>query len=302
MTGVINVYKEPGWTSSDVVNKLKGVLHERRIGHAGTLDPGAEGVLPVCVGNAARLFDYLTMRKKVYLAVIRFGKTTDTQDADGTVLEERPVAFSKDAFSDALKRFTGTILQTPPLYSALHFGGERLYELARRGEAPSVPAREVTVERLEAVTPLSDNACVLRVTCSKGTYIRTLCHDIGQKLGCGAYMEHLKREEAGGLRVENARRIGEIEEKMHAGDTSFLIPTDQAVAFLPRVDLSADVAKRLANGNPVPLLAAREPKDGTVRLYCGGVFYGIGEKRDDMYAIKCMLREDHGHDFGTGHL
>lgn len=302
MTGVVNVYKEPGWTSSDAVNKLKGVLRERRVGHAGTLDPGAEGVLPVCVGNATRLFDYLTTRKKVYLATIRFGKTTDTQDADGTVLEEKPVTFSQNAFLGALERFTGTILQTPPMYSALHVNGKRLYELARRGVAAEIPARTVTVERLEAVTPLSDNACVLRVTCSKGTYIRTLCHDIGQALGCGAYMEHLLREEAGGLRAENALRISEIEERIQKGDASFLIPTDQAVAFLPRVDLSSDAAKRLANGNPVPLRAARVPRDGTVRLYCGGEFYGIGEKQEDVYAIKCMLREDHEHDSGTGHF
>jgi tRNA pseudouridine55 synthase len=289
MEGVINVFKEATWSSGDVVNKLKGVLHERRIGHGGTLDPDATGVLPILTGKATRLFDYVTVFNKTYVARVRFGEITDTQDASGTILETRPVAIENTDISNALPHFTGTILQKPPMYSALHVNGQRLYELARRGETAQIPAREIKIYSIELVEALSENECTIRVTCGKGTYIRTLCHDLGEFLGCGAHMKTLLREECAGLNVKNAYKISELEEMMKNGDTSFLLPIDSAITYLPRVNIHSSATKKLENGNPIDLKYADIDAEGFVRIYSNDVFFGIGEKKNDMYYIKCML-------------
>lgn len=292
MNGVINVYKEPGWTSGDVVNKLKGVLHERRIGHAGTLDPDAEGVLPVCVGQATRLFDFLTSRHKTYQARVRFGITTDTQDASGTVLAEKTPEFSEEQLLAACQTFVGCIKQIPPMYSALRQGGKRLYELARQGQEVTRAPREIEIESIAVLTPVENNECSLRVVCGKGTYIRTLCEDLGNALGCGAHMRHLLRESAGGLCLEDALPVAEIQKRAAAGDFSFLLPMDQAVSFLPAVEFLPEAEKKLQNGNPVE--ASFVQKGGAeenefVRLYCRDVFFGIGARRQDVYRIQCRL-------------
>lgn len=289
MEGVINVYKEAGWSSGDVVNKLKGVLHERRIGHGGTLDPMAEGVLPICTGRATRLFDYITAFHKTYVARIVFGKTTDTQDATGTVLEEKPVNITLSDIEKILPEFTGVIKQIPPMYSALHVNGQRLYDLARRGETVVLEPREIEIESISVISPLENNECEIRVTCGKGTYIRTLCHDIGQRLGCGAHMKTLLRESAAGLDIKDSYTISQLDLMMKANDLSFLCPTDTAIGFMPEINVLSSSKKRLDNGNPVPVKEADKDIDGFVRVYCDGIFYGIGLKKDNFYFLKCLL-------------
>ena len=237
MEGVINVYKEADWTSGDVVNKLKGVLRERRIGHGGTLDPDATGVLPICVGRATRLFDYITAFHKTYVARVKLGIVTDTEDATGNVLEENAVNASIEDIRNILPEFIGTIKQIPPMYSALHVNGERLYDLARRGEKVELEAREIEIENIELISDLKDNEFLIRVTCGKGTYIRTLCHDIGKRLGCGAHMKSLLREKAAGLDIKDSYKISELQEMMDKNDLSFLKPTDEAISFMERVNI-----------------------------------------------------------------
>ncbi len=289
MEGVINVYKEASWTSGDVVNKLKGVLHERRIGHGGTLDPQATGVLPICVGRATRLFDYITAFKKTYVACVKLGIVTDTEDATGSVLEEKEVNVTLDDIKSVLPEFLGKIKQIPPMYSALHVNGERLYDLARRGEKVELQAREIEIEDIEIISELKNNEFSIRVTCGKGTYIRTLCHDIGKRLGCGAHMKTLLREKAAGLSLENAYKISELQEMMDKGDLSFLKPTDEAVSFMERVNIHKNALKKLENGNPIPKVFADREVQGFVRIYCDNVFFGIGILTEENYRLKCML-------------
>ena len=194
--GIIVIHKEKGFTSHDVVAKLRGILHMKKIGHTGTLDPDATGVLPVALGKGTKLVDLLTDKEKTYEAVLHLGIDTDTQDMSGTVLEERPVNVTEEEVRKVLKSFVGEQLQVPPMYSALKVNGKKLYELAREGKTVERKARPVCfyeIEPLEFHLPLVK----IRVTCSKGTYIRTLCHDIGEKLGCGGCMEELLRSRVG---------------------------------------------------------------------------------------------------------
>lgn len=291
MDGVINVYKEPGWTSGDAVAKLKGVLHERHIGHGGTLDPDAEGVLPVCVGKATRLFDYITAFRKTYVADIVFGKTTDTQDGSGKVLSETVPNFTTKQLKEALNKFTGKILQVPPMYSAIHVDGKRLYEIARNGETADIPPREVEIYSIELADRLDENKYSIRVVCGKGTYIRTLCHDIGQYLGCGAYMEHLLRESSAGLSVKNSLKISQIEEKVKNGEFDFIVPSYEAVSYMENCLIDVSQEKRLSNGNPIHKKYASVESDQLVRIWCNNKFYGIAKLQNDMYYIKCMLGE-----------
>jgi len=289
MEGVINVYKEADWTSGDVVNKLKGVLHERRIGHGGTLDPDAVGVLPICVGRATRLFDYITAFKKTYVAVVKLGIVTDTEDATGSVIEENSVSVTLEDIKSVLPEFMGKIKQIPPMYSALHVNGERLYDIARRGEKVELQAREIEIQDIEIISDLKDNEFSIRVTCGKGTYIRTLCHDIGKRLGCGAHMKSLLREKAAGLDISDSYKISELQEMMNKGDLSFLKPTDEAISFMERVNIHKNALKKLENGNPIPKEFADKEVFGFVRIYCENIFWGIGILDNENYRLKCML-------------
>lgn len=291
MEGVINLYKEPGWTSGDAVNKLKGVLHQRRIGHCGTLDPDAEGVLVICVGKATKLFDFLTAFPKTYTARIVFGKTTDTQDGSGTFLTESVPGFSIKTLDETISSFSGKIRQIPPMYSAIHKNGQRLYELARKGETVEIEPREVEIYSISRVSEIENNACSISVTCSKGTYIRTICHDIGQMLGCGAYMQHLLRTSAAGRNVENSKKISEIEEMMKRNDLSFLVDTSEAIDYMPVCNIDGAMFKALYNGNPIDERYAQLHTDEYVRLYCDNQFFGIGKRENGKYFNKCYLGE-----------
>ena len=191
--GVINIYKEPGFTSHDVVAKLRGILRQKKIGHTGTLDPAAEGVLPVCLGKGTKLCDLLTDKRKTYQAVLLLGTETDTQDMTGTILSEKPTEqLTEPAVRGAAESFVGPYMQVPPMYSALKVNGKKLYELARAGKEVERAARPVEIYDLQ-IDAVELPRVMMTVTCSKGTYIRTLCHDIGEKLGCGGCMEELVR-------------------------------------------------------------------------------------------------------------
>lgn len=250
MDGVLVVNKPAGMTSHDVVDQVRKVLKIRKVGHGGTLDPDATGVLVLGVGKATRFLSYAQSAPKRYLAGIRFGVTTTTQDASGDVLEERPVDVDEPSLRSALEAFKGEIEQVPPMVSAVKIGGEKLYEKARRGETIERPARKVTIYELElkAFDPGAD-AADIDVTCSGGTYIRTLAADLGERLGCGAHLTSLRRVAAGGFRIEEAIGLDEIEE-------DHLLPLVEIVRDLPAVTVEADEADLVRNGRPL------EPRPG----------------------------------------
>ena len=231
--GIIVIHKEKGFTSHDVVAKLRGILHMKKIGHTGTLDPDATGVLPVALGKGTKLVDLLTDKEKTYEAVLHLGIDTDTQDMSGTVLEERPVNVTEDEVRKVLKSFVGEQLQVPPMYSALKVNGKKLYELAREGKTVERKARPVCfyeIEPLEFHLPLVK----IRVTCSKGTYIRTLCHDIGEKLGCGGCMEELLRSRVGRYSLFESHTLAQVEAAVADGTVQDMIDPVEASKFQPQ--------------------------------------------------------------------
>lgn len=247
--GIINVYKEAGYTSHDVVARLRGICKQKKIGHTGTLDPDAVGVLPVCMGNGTRLCDMLTDRSKEYVATLRLGITTDTQDVSGKILEKREVLVSPSEVKDAILSFLGDSMQVPPMYSALKVNGRKLYELAREGrevERAARPIRIYSIEMIEEKHP----EYVFKVECSKGTYIRTLCHDIGQKLGCGGVMAKLVRSRVGEFEIEKAYTLDELQALSAKGLLSqAVIPVDKMFEDYPALMVKESALKILRNGN-----------------------------------------------------
>ena len=277
----MNVYKERGFTSHDVVAKLRGILKQRKIGHTGTLDPEAEGVLPVCLGKATKVCDLLTGQAKTYRAVLRLGIETDTQDMTGTVLRECAVHVSEEAAVETVMGFQGTYEQIPPMYSALKVGGKKLYELARQGREVERKARPVTIHEI-SVSEVELPRLTVTVRCSKGTYIRTLCHDIGKKLGCGGCMESLVRTEVGSFRSEDALTLGQIEALRDEGRLKeALIPVDTLFSEYPAYRAEEGTERLLYNGNPMAPSKIRNTdgtrtEKGTIRLYdMHGQFMGI---------------------------
>ena len=252
MDGIINIYKERDYTSHDVVARLRGILHTRKIGHTGTLDPMAEGVLPVCVGNATKLCEAFTDHDKEYEAVMLLGKTYDTLDVTGSLLEERKVMSAKDEIEEAVMSFIGGYDQVPPMYSAKKVDGVRLYELARSGvtvERKPVPVKIYDIKILSVDIP----HVRIKVECSKGTYIRSLIDDIGKKLGCGAAMEELTRTRVGRFEIGKSYRLSEIEEAVRSGEIADLMLSVEAVFDdLKGVELSQELSKLLRNGNVIP--------------------------------------------------
>ncbi|MGN0985901.1 MAG: tRNA pseudouridine(55) synthase TruB [Candidatus Enterenecus sp.] len=258
--GVLIIDKPQGWTSMDICAKLRGVFHEKRVGHAGTLDPMATGVLAVFLGRATRAVEFAAAGDKEYRAVLRLGLTTDTQDTTGTVLEERPVSVTPEELETVLARFRGDILQVPPMYSALKVEGKKLYELARKGREVERAPRPVTIRALELGERLSDTDFALRVECSKGTYIRTLCHDIGQALGCGGAMAALRRTRCAGYTLEQAVTLEQVEAAENPA--ALLAPVDSCFAHLPALTLTAAQARCVRNG-----AAFTFPGEGEWRAY-----------------------------------
>lgn len=278
--GVINIYKEKGFTSHDVVAKLRGILQQKKIGHTGTLDPDAVGVLPVCLGNATRLADMLTDRDKEYEAVMQLGVTTDTQDMSGTVLEEKEVRSSVEEVAEAVCSFVGGYEQVPPMYSALKVNGKRLYELARQGREVERQPRSVKLYHIEILS-MELPKVSLRVSCSKGTYIRTLCHDIGARLGCGAAMSSLKRIKSGCFTLDTAITLSRLEKLRDENQIEkVLVPVDAMFEELAQVHVPDMYIKAVQNGNSFFLQQIMERcmfgPDEEVRVYDGnGRFYGI---------------------------
>ena len=257
--GMMTIYKEAGYTSSDVVARLRGILHMKKIGHTGTLDPDAEGVLPVCLGNGTKLCELIADRDKEYVAVMRLGTVTDTQDMSGEVLrsisdEEVAAMVTGPKIEEAAACFRGKISQIPPMYSAVKVNGKRLYQLARQGRTVERPAREVTIHEL-TVTGIELPLVTMRVRCSKGTYIRTLCQDIGEKLGTGAAMERLLRTRVGNFRLDQAIKLDEAEAIMKSGNPEriheFIMPVDSFFEDAPRATVKKEGLKALLNGNTV---------------------------------------------------
>lgn len=243
--GILIVDKPADWTSQDVVSKLRGVLHERRAGHGGTLDPMATGILPVFFGRATRAVEYFEHAEKTYVATLRLGCVTDTQDSTGTILERRPVEVSRAALEEVLSRFLGQQSQIPPMYSAIKVGGKKLYELARSGREVERKPRSIHVFSIDLLG-FDGTEAVLRIHCSKGTYVRTLCHDIGTALGCGGCMSALRRIQAG---IYTEARSHTMEEILTCGDPeTLLLPTDSLFSAYPRLTLTANQEKQCRNG------------------------------------------------------
>ncbi len=315
LNGILIVRKEQGYTSNDVVAKLRGVCRQKKIGHTGTLDPNATGVLPVCVGNATKLCDMLTDRSKEYIAGLTLGITTDTQDIWGQVLTdsgERWREIPEEKIEEVIASFRGRGQQIPPMYSALKVNGKRLYELARAGVEIERAPREIEIEEIELLPPegcpegmerraayFSDLPVLrIRVACSKGTYIRTICQDIGEKLGCGAAMSALVRTRVGGFLLENAHTLSEIEQiRDREGLESVLIPVDACFGEYPALEVSEGGLRLLKNGNELKcsmvrgrdgeIFPADMPAEAPVRIYDReGVFYGVYRVRQDGNALR----------------
>ena len=266
-SGIVIIDKPADWTSMDVCAKLRGILKERRVGHGGTLDPMATGVLPVFVGSATRAVEFAEKSGKTYVAGLRLGLVTNTQDTTGETLEERPVTAGLRELEEVLPRFTGPIEQVPPMFSAIKIKGQKLYELARAGKAVERKPRPVTIHALEVLEQTGEADYRLLVRCSKGTYVRTLCHDIGAALGCGGCMSSLRRTEAAGFTIEQAVTIEEVQ----AQGEALLLPVDRFFAQYPAFRLTEERLERLCrNGNPLP---AGDAAPGTYRVYApGGTF------------------------------
>ncbi len=279
MNGILLIDKPAGWTSMDVCAKLRGALHEKRVGHSGTLDPMATGLLAVFLGRATRAVEFAEAAEKEYLAALRLGVTTDTQDTSGTVLEQREADVSDAALDAALARFRGEIEQLPPMYSAIKIGGKKLYEIARRGGEVERKPRRVTIYELDRLGRDDAGDILLRVRCSKGTYIRALCHDIGAALGCGGCMSALRRTRAGEFTLAEAHTLDDVLAAAEEGRAeALLLPVDTLFRAYPALTLTAPQERALRSGvrYTCPL-----PEGAVYRLYApDGAFLALGEVRE----------------------
>ena len=287
MDGVLNIYKEKGYTSHDVVAKLRGILKQKKIGHTGTLDPDATGVLPVCLGKATKLCDLLTDHSKTYRAVLLLGLTTDTQDISGTVLtqveKEQMVNITSEVVQNAIMSYVGEYQQIPPMYSALKVNGKKLYELARAGITVERQARTVEIKEIR-ILEIDLPEVTMEVSCSKGTYIRTLCHDIGQKLQVGGVMKELTRTQVERFLIEDALTLSEIEALRDAGTLEqHMIKVDDMFQSAPKIIAEPSLDRLLLNGNK--FRRQDEYTEGTqVRVYDSQEhFIGLYQKKQDEY-------------------
>lgn len=299
INGIINVYKEKGFTSHDVVAKMRGILKIKKIGHTGTLDPDAVGVLPVCIGKGTKLVDMITDKDKTYEAILKLGITTDTQDISGKVLSTREVKSSFEEIEKVIKSFIGEYLQLPPMYSAIKVDGKKLYELARQGKEVERQRRKVIIYDIRILDySEKDHEIRVSVDCGKGTYIRTLLHDIGEELGCGGTMKSLIRSAVGNFRIENAKKLSEIEELVMQGRIEeYVHPIEQMFESYPMVEVDREFQKLVYNGNYFQRQHLLEPvtmlQDGWVRVYdADQIFIGIYDflKDEDIFKpVKMFL-------------
>lgn len=281
INGIINIYKEAGFTSHDVVAKLRGIVKQKKIGHTGTLDPDAVGVLPVCFGNATKLCDMLTDKSKEYRACMLLGETSDTQDASGTILSRTQVNVNEEEVRDAVMSFVGEYDQIPPMYSALKVNGKKLYELARQGVEIERKPRRVEIHHIK-IEEINLPRVTFSVGCSKGTYIRTLCADIGDRLGCGALMETLQRTRVGNFHIEQALKLSQIEELVRENRLEeYVIAPDAVFEEYASLTVMPEFDKVLLNGNKLYFKQVRAVRkrfeDGEwTRVYASnGTFTGV---------------------------
>lgn len=255
MNGIVNIYKAPGMTSHDVVYKVRRISGIKKVGHTGTLDPDAEGVLPICLGKATKASDMMTFSDKRYTAILKLGVVTDTQDSSGEIIEQKEVNVSENVIRKAVEEFAGEIMQIPPMYSAIKVNGKKLYELARAGVEIERKPRKITVYEINILN-INNDKVELDIKCSKGTYIRTLCHDIGSKLGCGGCMEKLIRTQTSIFTVDRAVTLEELEKQ---GITKFLLPVDDMFDY-DKLYVYGEDERKTVNGNSVKLDGIKEDK------------------------------------------
>lgn len=272
INGIINVYKEKGFTSFDVVAKMRGIFHQKKIGHTGTLDPDAEGVLPVCLGKATKVCDLLTDKDKEYKAVLLLGQETDTQDISGEILNTASVEVTKEQVKEVINSFVGIYEQVPPMYSALKVNGQKLCDLARKGITVERKSRQVRIYNIEIIS-INLPEVEMVVHCSKGTYIRTLCDDIGKKLGCFGCMKSLLRTKVSQFTLEHAYKLEELQQLSQnpQEEWEFLSPIDMVFEQYPSVVAKEEAQKRIQNGNRIPqelvMDFGEEKRCETLRLY-----------------------------------
>lgn len=301
INGIINVYKEKGYTSHDVVAKLRGILKQKKIGHTGTLDPDATGVLPVCLGRGTRLCDMLTDKDKTYRAIMKLGVVTDTQDSSGTILEEKDISGLEESIvKKAVLSYVGGYDQIPPMYSALKVNGKKLYELAREGIEIERKARRVEIYDI-VIEEIQLPYVTMVVTCSKGTYIRTLCHDIGTSLNVGACMDKLERTRVSIFNIEESLRLEEIESIKNEGRLEdIVIRVDEMFSKYPSIMVKEEFSKLLYNGNPFAKINILNVQNNTqsdnkmYRVYdYRNVFIGIYEEdNNEIYKVVKFFYEN----------
>ncbi|MGT2665765.1 tRNA pseudouridine(55) synthase TruB [Streptococcus rifensis] len=293
ISGVINVKKEAGMTSHDVVFKLRRILQEKKIGHGGTLDPDVTGVLPVAVGKATRMIEFMQEEGKVYEGEVTLGFSTTTEDASGEVVERSvlPENLSEELIDQMMATFEGEISQIPPMYSAVKVNGRKLYEYARAGETVERPVRQVTITEFVRTSPLTiaDGLASFdfKVTCSKGTYVRTLAVDLGAKLGLASHMSRLVRTSASGMEIDHALTLEEISTLVSQDDWSFLLPIESAVGDLPRYTLSQEQIEDVSHGRFITV----ESEESILAAFAGENLLAILEKRQDSYKPRKVFKD-----------
>lgn len=294
MNGFLNILKPPGMTSAAVVAVVRRLTGEKRVGHAGTLDPEAAGVLPIMIGRAARLFDYLVDKEKAYVAEVAFGCSTDSQDATGRVLATGDAYPTMDQVQAAAVQLTGDIWQRPSMYSAIKQDGVAMYERARRGETVEVPLRQVHVQSIVLHGEMPNHGVLMTVRCGKGTYIRSICHDMGQLVGCPAHMRFLLRSQSGAFTLDSAMTLEEAAAHRDAGDlAAHLLPMDMPIGHMPRVSVPAWLSRQVANGVKLPVAKLREARQlaegQATRIYLHDQFWGIAARENDMLVWKAQI-------------
>lgn len=296
MDGVINIYKEKGFTSHDVVAVVRKTINQKKVGHTGTLDPDAEGVLPICIGKGTKLADYIMADKKGYRAEVTLGITTTTEDSSGEILEVKPVDFNEEKIKESVYSFIGEYDQVPPMYSAIKVNGKKLYELAREGKEIERKSRRIKIYDIKILEFLPPNKIIIDVICSKGTYIRTLCSDIGKKLGCGGNMSYLLRTMSGRFNIDTAIKLDELKTIVEKGSIDdILITIDDVLCNYKKIKILPKATKLLHNGGKIYEYffdGKYDIKKGEeVLVYdAQGIFIGIFQynydKLKEMYCVK----------------
>ena len=295
MNGVINLIKPPAMTSNNVVGAIKKCLNQKKVGHAGTLDPAASGVLPIFLGKATKLFDYLIEGEKEYIGEITFGRATDTQDAQGVVIAQNDRVLRPEEAKQAIEGMMSYQKQVPPAYSAIKYQGKKLYELARKGQTVELPKRPISVYQAQYLDQLGENRYLFKVNCSKGTYIRTLCHDAGADTGVYAHLSFLLRTKTGQFTIEDGYTLDEIREMHARGDFSFLLPMDAVLGHYPSFQIDELGKQKMIYGQEIPrscILQSSAKEEKLARIYGPqGEFLALGCYHENTVKIQKMLLE-----------